>query len=216
MRHLSVVKSLSHLSQEQKHSEEVLLDAVGIALTRGTLTEFVGDASTGRTSLVLNLLAKLTADGEVCAVVDSSNSFDPCSAALAGVELENMLWVRCESDLEKAFTAADLLVQAKGFGAIWLNLDGLSKQKLRMVPRTYWFRYRTRIKETPTLFIVTAEDPVAGSASHQSFELERRDTVWSGLGRYKLLREFHLDFHSRKHFYGQPGSARIAFDYSDV
>lgn len=216
MRHLSLVKSLSHLQEEQKYSEEVLLDAVGIALTRGTLSEFVGDASTGRTSLVLNLLAKLTASGEVCAVVDSSDSFDPCSAARSGVVLDNLLWVRCGGDLERAFTAADYLVQAKGFGAIWLNLDGLSKQKLRMVPRTYWFRYRTRIKETPTLFVVTAEDPVAGSASHQSFELARKDTVWSGLGRYKLLREFHLDFHSRKHFYGQPGTARIGFDYSDV
>jgi hypothetical protein len=216
MRHLSLVKSLSHLQEEQKHSEEVLLDAVGITLTRGTLTEFVGDASSGRTSLVLNLLAKLTAAGEVCAVVDSANSFDPCSAALAGVMLDDLLWVRCDGNLENAFTAADLLVQAKGFGAIWLNLGGLSKQKLRMVPRTYWFRYRTRIKETPTLFIVTAEDPVAGSASHQSFELSRKDTVWSGLGRYKLLREFHLGFHSRKHFYGQPGSVRVAFDYSDA
>lgn len=216
MRHLSLVKSLSHLQEEQKHYEEVLLDAVGISLTRGTLTEFVGDASSGRTSLVLNLLAKLTANGEVCAVVDSANGFDPASSALAGVTLDNLLWVRCEGNLENAFTAADYLVQAKGFGAIWLNLGGLSKQKLQMVPRTYWFRYRTRIKDTPTLFIVTAEDPVAGSASHQSFELSRSDTVWSGLGRYKLLREFQLKFHSRKHFYGQPGAARIAFDYSDV
>ena len=216
MRHLSLVKSLFHLQQEQKHSEEVLLDAVGLALTRGTLSEFVGDASTGRTSLVLNLLAKLTALGEVCAVVDSSGGFDPRSAALAGVVLDNLLWVRCGGDLERAFTAADYLVQAKGFGAIWLNLGGLPAQKLRMVPRTYWYRYRTRIKETPTLFVVTAAEAVAGSASHQSFEMSRRDTVWSGLGRYKLLREFHLGLHSRKHFSGPQTSLRIEFDYRDV
>ena len=85
-----------------------------------------------------------------------------------------------------------------------------------MVPRTYWYRYRTRIKETPTLFVVTAEEPVAGSASHQSFEMSRRDTVWSGLGRYKLLREFHLGLQSRKHFSGPRTAARIEFDYSDV
>ncbi len=216
MRQLSLVKSLSHLQEEQKHAEEVLLDAVGIALTRGTLSEFVGDASTGRTGIVLNLLAKLTALGEVCAVVDACDGFDPCSAALAGVVLDNLLWVRCGGDLERSFTAADYLVQAKGFGAIWLNLSGLSQQKLRMVPRTYWYRYRTRIKETPTLFVVTADEPVAGSASHQSFEISRTNTVWSGLGRYKLLREFHLDLHSRKHFFSQPGTVRIGFDYSDV
>ncbi len=216
MKHLSLVKSLSHLQEEQKYADEVGLDAVGITLTRGALSEFTGEASTGRTSLVLNLLTKLTAAGEVCAAVDSSGSFDPYSAARSGVVLENLLWVRCGGALEQAFMAADLLVQAKGFGCIWLDLGGLSRQKLRMVPRTYWFRYRTRIRETPTIFVVTARDPVAGSASHQSFELTRKDTVWSGLGRYKLLREFHIGLHSRKHFYSRPGAARIAFDYSDV
>lgn len=216
MRHLSLVKSLSHLQEEQKHSEEVALDAVGIALTRGTLSEFFGGASSGRTSLALNLLAKLTALGEVCAVVDSCDAFDPCSAAKSGVTLDSLLWVRCGGNLEQAFTAADYLVQAKGFGAVWLNLGGLPMQKLRMVPRTYWYRYRTRIKETPTLFVVTSEEPVAGSAAHRSFEIVRKDTVWSGLGRYKLLREFHLGLYSRKHFYGPQTAAKIEFDYSDV
>ncbi|MGB7070442.1 MAG: hypothetical protein WBD22_13190 [Pyrinomonadaceae bacterium] len=216
MRHLSLVKSLSHLQEEQRFSEEILLESVGISLTRGTLAEIVGGASSGRTSFVLNLLSKLTRDGEVCGVVDSSNSFDPRSAALAGVTLENLLWVKCGGEIEKAFMAADYLVQAKGFGAVWLNLGGLPLRKLRMVPRTYWYRYRTRIKETPTLFIVTAADPIAGSASHQSFILSRKDTLWSGLGRYKLLREFHLELQARKQFYGQTMAAKIEFDYSDV
>lgn len=215
MRHLSLVKSLSHLKQEQKHSDEVLLDAVGLTLTRGSLSEFIGGASTGRTSLALNLLAKLTALGEVCAVIDSCNSFDPCSAAVAGVVLDNLLWIRCAGNLENAFTAADYLVQAKGFGVIWLNLGGLPKHKLKMVPRTYWYRFRTGIKETPTLFIVTGEETVAGSASNETFEMSRKDTMWSGLGRYKLLREFQLEVSPRKHYFDRT-SARIRFDYSDV
>lgn len=216
MGQLSLVKSLSHLQEEQKYAEEVLLDSVGIALTRGTIAEITGEASSGRTSFALNLLSKQTREGEVCAVVDSAGSFDPRSAALAGVVLENLFWVKCNGDLEKAFTAADYLVQAKGFGVIWLNLGGLPRQKLKMVPRTYWYRYRNRIRQSPTLFIVTAADPIAGSASQQSFLLSRRQTVWSGLGRYKLLREFHLSFHSKKQFYGKPAPARIEFDYSDV
>lgn len=216
MRHLSVVKSLSHLKEEQKHSEEILLDAIGLSLTRGSVTEIAGEASSGRTSFVLNLLSKLTGEGEICAVVDSANSFDPRSAVLAGVTLENLLWIRCGGDTEKAFTAADYLVQAKGFGVIWLNLNGLPQQKLRMVPRTYWYRYRNRIKETPTIFIVTAADPVTGTASQQTFYLSRTETVWSGLGRYKLLREFHLGMQSRKQFYGEPLRTKVEFDYSDV
>lgn len=216
MKQLRLVKSLAHLKEEQKFFEEVLLESIGLSLTRGMLSEIVGAASSGRTSILLNLLSKLTQEGEVCAVVDSANSFDPRSAVLAGCMLENLLWVRCDGELENAFTAADYLVQAKGFGLIWLNLVGLSRQKLRMVPRTYWYRYRNRIKETPTLFVVTAEDPVAGSASQQSFELERQCTMWSGRGRFKLLRELDIDCRSRKHFFGPPIGTKIEFDYSDV
>jgi hypothetical protein len=216
MKSLSLVKSLAHLKEEQKFSEEVLLDSVGLSLTRGTLAEIVGRASSGRTSIVLSLISKLTQEGEVCAVVDSTNSFDPRSALLAGVILENLLWVRCSGELENAFTAADYLVQAKGFGMIWLNLVGLSQKKLRMVPRTYWYRYRNRIKETPTLFIVTAEDAVAGSASQQSFAVERKAAMWSGRGRFKLLREMDVNWRSRKHFFGPPIGTKIEFDYSEV
>src|SRR5688572_2145075 len=144
---LTLVKSASQLQQEQRHWDEISLDGYGLAAVRGAITEVTGGPSTGKTSVALSLLAKLTAEGEICAAVDACDGFDPITAALAGVELENLLWVRCGGDVEKAFMAADLLVQAKGLGAIWLNLNGLSERTLRMVPKTYWFRYRTRIKE---------------------------------------------------------------------
>jgi len=216
MPHLSLVKTLSHLQQEQRHIDEIRLEAHGLTLMRGSIAEFAGPASTGKTSLVLSVMAQLTTEGEICALVDSAGSFDPVSAKLAGVEFENLLWVRCGGELEKAFLAADYLVQAKGFGCVWLNLNGLPQNKLRLVPRTYWYRYRSRIKETPTLFLVTAEEHVTGSASQQSFQLEREDARWSGTGRFKLLREFHLKFHSRKGYFGPPQRTRIEMDYSDV
>ena len=216
MRHLSLVKSLSYLKEEQKYSDEILLESVGLAFTRGTLAEIAGQPSSGKTSLLLTLLSKLTAAGEICAIVDSSNGFDPNTAVLAGVELENLLWVKCGGNIEKAFMAADYLVQAKGFGAVWLNLNGLPKKQLRQVPKTYWYRYRNRIKETPTLFFVTAEEPVTGSASQQSFVFSRERVNWSGKGRYKLLREFHISLHSRKQFYGKPLLTKIELDYTDV
>lgn len=216
MAHLSVVKSLSRLHEEQKHSEEILLESVGLAFPRGSVTEITGHASSGKTSLSLALLAKLTAAGEVCAVVDSNDGFDPCTAHLAGVKIENLLWVKCTGRLEKAFMAADHLVQAKGFGVIWLNLAGLPQSKLRMVPKTYWYRYRTRIKDTPTMFLVTAEEHITGSASQRSFLFSRERVVWSGSGRFKLLREFHLKMHSQKDFYGHALPTKIEMDYTDV
>src|SRR5690348_8661238 len=103
MGNLSLVKSLFHLKEEQKHSDEIFLEHVGLAFIRGSLAEISGGPSSGKTSLTLALLSKLTQEGEVCAVVDSINSFDPCSASLAGVELENLLWVKCDGNMENAF-----------------------------------------------------------------------------------------------------------------
>jgi hypothetical protein len=216
MGHLSLVKSLSHLQEEQKYSDEILLESAGLAFTRGTVAEIAGQASSGKTSVLLSLFSKLTAAGEICAVVDSANSFDPCSAVLAKVELQNLLWIKCGGNMENAFMAADYLVQAKGFGAIWLNLNGLPKKQLRLVPKTYWYRYRNRIKQTPTLFFVTAEEPVTGSASQQSFLFSREQVNWSGKGRFKLLREFNISMNSRKQFYGRPMQTKIRADYTDV
>jgi hypothetical protein len=164
----------------------------------------------------MSVMEQLTTAGEVCALVDSTGSFDPVSAKQAGVELENLLWVRCGGELEKAFLAADYLVQAKGFGCVWLNLSGLPPQQLRLVPRTYWYRFRSRIKETPTIFLVTAGEHVTGSASQQSFQLEREEARWSGTGRVKLLREFYLKFHSRKGSFGPPQRTKVEMDYGDV
>jgi len=212
---LKLVKTLSHLREEQRHSDEIVIGSAGLTIARGAVTEIAGGASTGKTSLAMTLLAKLTQDGEICACVDSTGGFDPMTAHMAGVKLDNLLWIKCGSDIEKAFMSADYLVQAKGFGCVWLNLCGLSQDKLRMVPKTYWYRYRTRIKETPTVLLVTSTEAVTGSASHQSLVFSRENTTWSGSGRFKLLREFHLSMQS-KGFFTPAVRTRIKMDYRDV
>ncbi len=216
MAQLTLVKTLARLQEEQKHSEELLLDAFGLEMTRGTVVEIAGGPSTGKTSLAMAVLAQLTAEGEICACVDATGSFDPRSAVLAGVELNELLWIRCGGDVEKTFIAADYLVQAKGFGCIWMNLAGLPKDKLQMVPKTYWFRYRTRIKETPTIMLVTTGEHTTGSASHGDFVFEREKTTWSGSGKFKLLRELELNMHSRKGSYGDAFRTRVEMDYSEI
>ncbi len=71
------------------------LDSLTGGLARGCLTEICGTASSGRTSVLLFALARATQRGEVCALVDSSDAFDPASAAAAGMEMSRLLWVRC-------------------------------------------------------------------------------------------------------------------------
>jgi hypothetical protein len=216
MASLSLVKPASQLQEQQKHVEEITLELAGLIFDRGSLVDISGGAASGKTAIALSLLAKLTVNGEICGIVDSSNGFDPRSAATSGVILENLLWVRCGGDVEKAFMAADHLVQAKGFGAIWLNLSGLPLKKLRMVPKTYWYRYRTRIKETPTLLLVTSEEPVTGSASQHAYTFSRPNRArWSGKGRFKLLRSLDIEMTSRKQFYGRPMPITIEADYTN-
>lgn len=217
MSQLSLVKKLSVLQEQQKFIDDIALELTGLAFDRGSIVDISGGTASGKTAIALSLLAKLTVEGEICAVVDSGNGFDPRSAVTSGVELENLLWVRCSGDLEKAFMAADYLVQAKGFGAIWLNLSGLPLTKLRSVPKSYWYRYRTRIKETPTLLFVTAEEPVTGSASQYAYTFSRRARArWSGSGKFKLLRSLDIEMTSKKQFYGSPLQITVEADYSNA
>ena len=71
------------------------LDALTGGLPRGCLTEVCGPVSSGRTSLLLAVLAAATQRQEACALVDVSDAFDPVSAAMAAVNFKSLLWVRC-------------------------------------------------------------------------------------------------------------------------
>ncbi len=73
------------------------LDELTGGFPRGALTEICGPPSSGRTSVLLAVLAEMTRRQEVCAVVDASDSFDPASASAAGVDLRRLLWVRCSA-----------------------------------------------------------------------------------------------------------------------
>src|SRR5690349_10482374 len=71
------------------------LDELSGGIPRGALTEICGPASSGRTSVLLAVMARTTQANEVCALVDASDSFDPYSAEAARVDLKRVLWVRC-------------------------------------------------------------------------------------------------------------------------
>jgi len=64
-------------------------------LPMGAITEMVGDECSGRTGLALSLVAQMTQVNKVCAWVDVSDSLHVESAAAVGVDLRQLLWVRC-------------------------------------------------------------------------------------------------------------------------
>ncbi len=142
------------------------LDALTGGLPRGTLTEIFGTASSGRTSLLLSLLAQATAHGEICALVDAADRFDPRSAHAAGVDLKRLLLVRCgKSGVENALQAADFLLQAGGFGLLVMDLASVPPQTARRIPLTSWFRFRRAVEHTPTALVVLEEEAFAKSAA---------------------------------------------------
>ena len=71
------------------------IDRLTGGLPRGCLTEICGPVSSGRTTVLLATLAAATRRGEYCAVIDASDALDPSSLAATGVDLERLLWVRC-------------------------------------------------------------------------------------------------------------------------
>jgi hypothetical protein len=72
-----------------------VIDApLGGGFPRGECSEIVGARSTGRTSVLCALLASATARGELVALVDPCDRFDPSSSAQLGLDLDRLLWVR--------------------------------------------------------------------------------------------------------------------------
>lgn len=112
---------LAHGHRERLATGFAALDAVlDGGLPRGQLTELVGTASTGLTSVVHRLLGHVTGQGLVAAWIDAPDAFDPASAVTAGVDLERLLWIR-PPDLATAFTAAEAVLGLGGFPLVLLD-----------------------------------------------------------------------------------------------
>jgi len=94
--------------------------ALGGGLPRGHLSELVGPASTGITSLVQRFLGHVTGQAHLAAWIDAPDAFDPASAVAAGVDLERVLWVR-PPDLATAFVATEALLAMGGFPLVLLD-----------------------------------------------------------------------------------------------
>ena len=96
---LASIVPASHLeirpAPEMASSGISALDLLTGGFPRGCLTEICGPASSGRTTVLLAALAASTRRGEYCVLLDASDVLDPHSVAAAGVELDRLLWVRC-------------------------------------------------------------------------------------------------------------------------
>jgi len=174
------------------------LDALVAGFPRGAISEILGPESSGRTTLVHSLLAASTAQFEICAYVDTDDSFDPVSASAAGVALSQLVWIRCGHNAGHALKAAEYLLHAGGFGAIVLDLCQVPPRISNRIPISYWYRFRRAIENTPTILALVERQPIAKSCASLMLDIQRKRTAWRGAPGFSLLRGVELEAHSRK------------------
>lgn len=155
------------------------VDRITGGIPRGAITEILGPASSGRTSLLHSVMAASTNRREVCALVDSSDSFDTASAVNAGSDFDHLLWIRCASNIEHTIKATDLLLQSGGFGLVALDLGDVPAAQSRRIQLSWWFRFRRAIENTPTAMLVISRDPNARSCASLVLETCREAAFWS-------------------------------------
>ena len=160
-------------------------DGLTGGLPRGGITEIYGPSCSGRTSLLMSVLASRTAQDEACAFIDGRDAFDPYSAEGTGVHLEQLLWVRCRN-IDQALRATDLVLHGGGFGLVVLDLGDIPPEVVRHVPLTGWFRFRRAVEHTPTIFLVLEQEPHAKTCASLVLRMETEAAHW-----VKTAQDFH-------------------------
>jgi recombination protein RecA len=155
------------------------LDAqLGGGFPRGQLSELVGARSSGRTSVLLQMMAAATARGELVAFVDALDMLDISSAAAAGVDLERLLWIRghvvanpglCrdmnQRAMEQAVRALTLVLQAGNLGLVVLDVGEAPVEALRRLPFTTWLRLQRMVEGRQTMCVIVGNEPMARSSA---------------------------------------------------
>lgn len=161
-------------------------------LPRGQLSEIVGPQSSGRTTLLLQMLAAATRRGEIAALVDTFDRFDMACAVSADVELDRLCWIRgapascplsaaplIDRAIERGLKALNLVLQAGGFGVVAIDLADAPRAALNRIPFTTWLRIQRVIEGSDTACVIIGPEPLARSAGGLTLSLTGR-SKWAG------------------------------------
>jgi recombination protein RecA len=144
------------------------------------------------------MLATATLGGEVVAVVDSNDTFDPVSAQRAGADLGKLLWVQCGHRLETALQASDMILHSGGFGLILVDLCDMAPAVLDRMPVSYWYRFRRAIEHTSSLMLILSRQSVARSCATRQFGLRQQMVHWRGEAPFQTMQWLAMEAASRK------------------
>ena len=160
---------------------------------RGQVSEVHGAPSSGRTGLVLALVARLTRAGSLIAWVDPADRLDPASAAAAGVALPRLLWIRGDGrardarELLSAISAVGTLLGSGLFEAVILDLAGVPAAVRQRLPGATWIRLQRMVEDQPTALILVADGHVAHGPGGATLALKAAGARWSGAAPGRLL-----------------------------
>lgn len=156
---------------------------LGGGFPRGQLSEVHGPLSSGRTGLVVSLLARATGAGALAAWVDAGDGFDPTSAVESGVDLSRLLWLRGTSKLRGlpgALSALGTLLGSGLFELLVLDLAGLPAAEIRRLPAATWIRLQRALEGSPAVLVMLSDSHTATSPGGVSLALTLARPVWSG------------------------------------
>ncbi|MGC1676421.1 MAG: ATPase domain-containing protein [Candidatus Binataceae bacterium] len=161
---------------------DALLDG-GIA--RGRVSEIIGRAGTGRTSLAAAFAANATGRGEVIAWIDAAGAFDPTSIAAAGVELARVLWASIPREASRTrptssregrvLKAAEMVLEAGGFGLIVVDFGDI----FRAIPDSAVLRIARAAERSGTAVIAIAPRRICGTFAALSLTMNRAGASFS-------------------------------------
>jgi len=146
-------------------------DSLTDGLAAGGITEIVGPQSSGRTSIMISALASFS-HTDLCAVIDTSDSFDVKSAHRAGTVIENLLWARCAGDVASALAVTELILRNGLFSFVVFDLASASDRDVRQIKQGHWLRFRRAIENTNIAFIVLSRSSLAQSLASLVVELQ--------------------------------------------
>jgi hypothetical protein len=161
-------------------------------LPRGQVSELIGPASSGRTSLAWTWLGHSTQRDESVALIDTFDRFDPATGQACGIHLAQLLWVRgqaitktaaavdaawlpgaravagpgtlLERTIDRALKALNLVLQSGVCTAVVLDFADVPLTGIRRVPLTTWLRLQRVVEGTDIACLLLGPVPLARSA----------------------------------------------------
>jgi len=185
-------------------AEPALDDLLAGGLDRGTLVELVGGRSSGRFALVLTVLAAATGVGEAAVLIDLGDHLDPQMAAVAGVDLSRLLWLRPRR-MKEALASAEMVLGA-GFPLVVVDL-GLPPVRGGRGVEAAWLRLARAARDHGAALLVSAPYRVSGTAAAAVLGARKERVLWRGRGASpRLLGELACQLRVEKIRGGSPGA----------